>query len=53
MKANSAAPVLETLAPIVAGFEVASGGEIAKVRAVAPECAAVNASIACGDGSGR
>ena len=36
MKANSAAPVLETLAPIVAGFEVASGGEIAKVRAVAP-----------------
>ena len=36
MKANSAAPVLEALAPIVAGFEVASGGEIAKVRAVAP-----------------
>jgi 2-[(L-alanin-3-ylcarbamoyl)methyl]-2-hydroxybutanedioate decarboxylase len=36
MKANSAAPVLRTLAPIVAGFEVASGGEIAKVRAVDP-----------------
>ena len=34
MKANSAAPVLRTLAPIVAGFEVASGGEIEKVRAV-------------------
>ena len=34
MKANSAAPVLRCLAPVVAGFEVASGGEIAKVRAV-------------------
>lgn len=33
MKANSAAPVLETLAPLVAGFEVASGGEVAKARA--------------------
>lgn len=36
MKANSAAPVLRTLAPLVAGFEVASGGEIAKARAVDP-----------------
>lgn len=33
MKANSAEPILETLAPLVAGFEVASGGEIAKARA--------------------
>lgn len=39
MKANSAAPVLRTLAPLVAGFEVASGGEIAKVRAAAPDAA--------------
>ncbi|MDA2804212.1 type III PLP-dependent enzyme [Nocardiopsis suaedae] len=36
MKANSAAPVLRTLAPVVAGFEVASGGEVAKARAVGP-----------------
>lgn len=36
MKANSAGPVLRALAPIVAGFEVASGGEIAKVRAADP-----------------
>lgn len=34
MKANSQAPVLEALAPLVAGFEVASGGEVAKARAV-------------------
>ncbi|MFD6517055.1 type III PLP-dependent enzyme [Rhodococcus sp. NPDC060176] len=34
VKANSAAPILHCLAPIVAGFEVASGGEIEKVRAV-------------------
>ncbi|MCH7230781.1 type III PLP-dependent enzyme [Glycomyces sp. L485] len=34
MKANSAAPILTTLAPVVAGFEVASGGEVAKARAV-------------------
>lgn len=34
MKANSSAPVLRALAPLVAGFEVASGGEIAKARAV-------------------
>ncbi|OLT47971.1 diaminopimelate decarboxylase [Saccharomonospora sp. CUA-673] len=33
MKANSAPEVLGTLAPIVAGFEVASGGEITKARA--------------------
>ncbi|PXY31078.1 type III PLP-dependent enzyme [Prauserella muralis] len=36
MKANSAAPLLRTLAPLVAGFEVASGGELAKARAAAP-----------------
>jgi 2-[(L-alanin-3-ylcarbamoyl)methyl]-2-hydroxybutanedioate decarboxylase len=36
MKANSAAPVLRTLTPLVAGFEVASGGELAKARAVHP-----------------
>ncbi|WP_219418630.1 type III PLP-dependent enzyme [Pseudonocardia nigra] len=34
MKANSSEPVLRTLAPLVAGFEVASGGEVAKARAV-------------------
>jgi diaminopimelate decarboxylase len=34
MKANSARPLLEALAPLVAGFEVASGGELAKARAV-------------------
>lgn len=34
MKANSAHPILHALAPIVSGFEVASGGEIAKARAV-------------------
>lgn len=34
MKANSAQPLLRTLAPLVAGFDVASGGEIEKVRAV-------------------
>ncbi|HSL06389.1 MAG TPA: type III PLP-dependent enzyme [Pseudonocardiaceae bacterium] len=33
MKANSAAPVLAALAPVVAGFEVASGGEVTKARA--------------------
>ena len=36
MKANSAGPILHCLAPVVAGFEVASGGEIAKARAVDP-----------------
>ena len=33
-KANSAAPVLTTIAPHVDGFEVASGGELAHLRAV-------------------
>lgn len=33
MKANSAGPLLQALAPLVAGFEVASGGEVAKARA--------------------
>ncbi|ASR38308.1 diaminopimelate decarboxylase [Prauserella marina] len=37
MKANSAAPLLRTLAPLVAGFEVASGGELAKARAVSAD----------------
>lgn len=32
VKANSEAPILETLVPEVAGFEVASGGELAWVR---------------------
>jgi len=32
VKANSDLPILETLAPRVAGFEVASGGELAWVR---------------------
>ncbi|MEJ2887709.1 type III PLP-dependent enzyme [Actinomycetospora aeridis] len=39
MKANSAGEILAALAPIVAGFEVASGGEIAKVRAADPSAA--------------
>ncbi len=34
MKANSAEPLLRALAPLVAGFEVASSGELAKARAV-------------------
>jgi diaminopimelate decarboxylase len=34
MKANSARPLLDVLAPIVDGFEVASAGELAKARAV-------------------
>lgn len=37
VKANSEAPVLKALAPIVHGFEVASLGEIEKVRAIAPD----------------
>ncbi|GAB3475627.1 type III PLP-dependent enzyme [Amycolatopsis cihanbeyliensis] len=37
MKANSAKPLLQTLAPIVAGFEVASAGELAKARAASPD----------------
>lgn len=36
MKANSAGPLLEALAPLVAGFEVASGGEVVKARAASP-----------------
>jgi diaminopimelate decarboxylase len=34
MKANSARQLLDALAPLVDGFEVASGGELAKARAV-------------------
>jgi diaminopimelate decarboxylase len=34
MKANSARPLLDALAPLVDGFEVASSGELAKARAV-------------------
>jgi len=34
VKANSQPEVLETLEPIVAGFDIASGGELEKVRAV-------------------
>jgi len=34
MKANSAQPLLQALAPIVDGFEVASAGELTKARAV-------------------
>jgi diaminopimelate decarboxylase len=34
VKANSQPEVLETLAPIVTGFDIASGGELEKVRAV-------------------
>ncbi|MPY82102.1 MAG: siderophore biosynthesis PLP-dependent protein [Actinophytocola sp.] len=34
MKANSAAPILRALAPLVAGFEAASGGEVAEARVV-------------------
>ncbi|MFC7342842.1 type III PLP-dependent enzyme [Saccharopolyspora griseoalba] len=37
MKANSADPLLRALAPLVAGFEVASGGELDKARAVDAE----------------
>jgi diaminopimelate decarboxylase len=36
VKANPAAPILRTLAGLVDGFEVASGGELAHVRFVAP-----------------
>ena len=32
IKANSDLPILRTLAPCVAGFEVSSGGELAWVR---------------------
>ena len=37
VKANSEAPILRALAPLVHGFEVASAGELEKVRAVAPD----------------
>ena len=37
VKANSEEPILRVLAPLVHGFEVASAGELEKVRAVAPE----------------
>ncbi|MDI2031425.1 type III PLP-dependent enzyme [Saccharopolyspora sp. TS4A08] len=37
MKANSAEPLLRALAPLVAGFEVASGGELDKARAVSAD----------------
>lgn len=36
IKANSDLPILQTLAPLMAGFEVASGGELAWVRAHFP-----------------
>ncbi|MGH3656729.1 MAG: type III PLP-dependent enzyme [Micromonosporaceae bacterium] len=41
MKANSAAPILAALAPVVAGFEVASAGEVRKVRGTAPGAAII------------
>jgi diaminopimelate decarboxylase len=37
IKANSELPILQTLAPHVAGFEVSSGGELAWVREHFPE----------------
>lgn len=37
VKANAHPNIISALAPIVHGFEVASGGEIRKVRAVCPE----------------
>lgn len=37
VKANSDVPVLQTLAPLVHGFEVSSGGELARVREHFPE----------------
>lgn len=36
MKANSAAPLLRAIAPLVDGFEVASGGEVLKALAADP-----------------
>jgi diaminopimelate decarboxylase len=41
VKANSDAPILQTLAPVVAGFEVASGGELDWVRAHCPDATLV------------
>ncbi|SFU83440.1 type III PLP-dependent enzyme [Pseudoduganella namucuonensis] len=37
IKANSDLPILQTLAPLVAGFEVSSGGELAWVRGHFPD----------------
>ncbi|MRV74389.1 siderophore biosynthesis PLP-dependent protein [Duganella sp. FT92W] len=37
VKANAELPILHTLAPLVAGFEVSSGGELAWVRQHFPE----------------
>ncbi|WP_410513170.1 type III PLP-dependent enzyme [Paenibacillus sp. BR2-3] len=37
IKANSERSIIETLAPIVHGFEVASLGEILKIRSVSPD----------------
>ena len=37
VKANAEPRILATLAPVLDGFEVASGGELAKVRTVAPD----------------
>ncbi|MBT9568945.1 MAG: type III PLP-dependent enzyme [Thiobacillus sp.] len=37
IKANSDLPILQTLAPLVAGFEVSSGGELAWVREHFPD----------------
>lgn len=39
VKANAAAPLLDTLARRVAGFEVASGGELGAVLAAVPDAA--------------
>lgn len=41
VKANPEAPILEALAPSVAGFEVASGGELARVRGRFPDAPVV------------
>lgn len=41
IKANSDLPILQTLAPLVAGFEVASGGELDWVRSHFPNAAVI------------
>lgn len=38
IKANSQAPILRALAPYVHGYEVASAGELEKVRAISADC---------------